>query len=315
MTADLAERELRIGLVGLGTGGPSTYHARSFSMIFNGPPDFELPGDWPTHLVRVPGAKVTAVWDADRQWAEQHAAAFGIEHVVDRMDDLIGLVDAVMVLDDITLTHQKRAPLFLEAGVPTFIDKPLTTDLEEARSLFRLASDRGTLLVSTSALRFSREVREARAEIERVGQPIVTVAACQGQYMGEDSVIHYGVHPLELVYSVLGPGVTSVQNIGEGQTHIVKMAHQTAGSLLLLVDPRIQQSFRLSVMGTNGDVRIAADDWDAFYANMLTAFVQSVRDGRPPVPPEETFELIAALIAARDSKRAGGVPMAVAASL
>lgn len=303
--------EVRIGLVGMGRGGASSYHARSFSMILNGQPKGGRGPDWPEHEVRVPGARVVAVWDDDPDVARQHAEPFGIEHVCERLEDMIGLVDGVMVLDDLSLEHQKRAFPFLEAGVPTFIDKPLTVDLEEAGRLLATAKAHDTVFMSGSALRYATEITDQRTEIEAAGDPVLSIAACQGQYLGDVSVVHYGVHPMELAYAVLGPGIESAQNIGDGEGHIVKLRHRTKGTLLLLVDPGITQAFRLTIMGSRGDATIVGADWDAFYGAMLATWVDAVRRQQSPIPLEETYELIGALIAARESKQRGGAVVPV----
>jgi predicted dehydrogenase len=305
---------VRIGLVGLGSGGASSYHARSFAMIFNGRPQ-AVPADWPDHDVRVPGGLVTAVWDPDLEASRAFASTFDIPVVCEKLEDLIDAVDGVMITDDLSLAHQKRARVFVEAKVPTFVDKPLTTDLAEAQEMLSAARGAGGVFMSTSALRYSREVVESGDLIAAAGTPVVSIAACQGQYLGDDNIIHYGIHPLELAYSVFGPGIESAQNIGTGETHVVQLLHRSAGRIILIVDPRITQSFRLTVHGTEGDVRIGADDWDAFYANMLSTFVDGVRRGESPVDLAETLELIEVLIAARRSKEAGGTVVAVGAGL
>lgn len=308
------QADMRIGLVGLGTGGPSTYHARSFSMILNGPPRVTPGDDWPSHEVRVPGARVTAVLDDDAAWAQAHADAFDIEHVCASVEEMLGLVDGVMILDDLSLQHQTRAIPFIDAGMPTFIDKPLSMDIAEAGQLLARARARGTALMSASALRFATEIAEHRAAIDAAGQPVFAVAACQGQYLGDASVVHYGVHPLELAYAVLRPTISSAQNIGQGDSHVVRYEHAD-GTLMLIVDPGITQAFRLTVMGSDGDVSVVGADWDGFYAGMLSTWVDAVRTRTSPIPLEETHQLIGALIAARDSKRAGGAVVPVTSAL
>ena len=72
---------VRIGLVGVGTGGPSSYHARSFSSILNGFDPETTPTDWPVHSIPVDGARVVAVWDEDHAAAQELADVFSIDRV------------------------------------------------------------------------------------------------------------------------------------------------------------------------------------------------------------------------------------------
>src|SRR5512146_3247723 len=73
----------------------------------------------------VEGAKVTYVWAQERKIADHIAKASLIDNVVDRLEDMIGKVDAVMLTRDDPENHVAMAKPFLEAKVPLFIDKPL----------------------------------------------------------------------------------------------------------------------------------------------------------------------------------------------
>jgi predicted dehydrogenase len=298
--------DLRIGLIGVGRGGPSSYHARSFSSILNGFDPARTPEDWPVHSIPVEGARVTTVWDENPVAARELAEVFSIDRVAPAMEDVSTDVDGVIVVDDITMTHQQRARFFLREGVPTFIDKPLASTYEEAAELVEIAESAGALVMSSSALRYARETREARGQIEAAGRLSLATAICQGQYMGDDAVIHYGIHPLELAYSVLGPGVATVQNVGEDGGHVVKLLYGDGRILLLLVFPEISQAFRLNLYGENGAVSVVVEDWDYFYAGMLEAFVGMIRDRSLPIPLAETLEIIRVLTAAKTSLAQGG---------
>ena len=301
----------RIGLVGVGTGGPSSYHARSFSSILNGFDPARTPQEWPTHAIPVDGARVVTVWDEDRDAAQELAEVFAIERVASQLEDVAADVDGVIVVDDITMTHQRRARPFLERGLPTFIDKPLSGSLAEAAELVAVAERSGAPLMSTSALRYARELREQREQIDAAGELSLAIAVCQGQYLGEDALIHYGIHPLELAYSVLGPGVESVTSVAGAGGNVVNLEYADGRTLVLLVFPDIAQIFRLDVYGAAGSASVRVEDWDAFYAEMLATFVQMVHDGAPPVPLGETLEIVQVLTAAMRSRREDGATIAL----
>ena len=303
------EKTLKLGLVGVGRGGPSSYHARSFSSIINGFDPGKVPDDWPVHHKGVEGAVIEAVWDEDRDAARELARVFSIDRVCDRMEDVAEHVDGVLVVDDITMTHQKRALFFLEQKLPTFIDKPLSNSLKEASKIIDLAQKNGCIMMSSSALRYAREIEEASTELSECGKVDCAVTICQGQYMESENLIHYGIHPLELAYSVLGSGAVSVQNIGEGERNIVKITYSDGRVLMLLVFPEMEQVFQLQVYGKKGHASVTVQDWDYFYWNMLNTFVTSVTEGSMPIPLEETFEIISVLILGVESLRNGGKPV------
>ena len=234
------------------------------------------------------------------------ADVFSIPKVEKRMENLTNSVDGVIITDDITMTHQKKAPFFLNEGVPTFIDKPLSNNFEEAHSIIELAEKKGTLVMSTSALRYAKETEEAKDDIEGSGHIDCAITLCQGQYMKEENIIHYGIHPLELAYSVLGGGVEYVQNVGEGDKSIVKVAYKDGKQLLLLVFPEIAQVFQLNLYGKNRAITIEVEDWDYFYWNMLKTFVNMIKENKLAVPLRETLEVIKVLTSGRESLLNGG---------
>jgi predicted dehydrogenase len=297
---------IKIGLIGVGRGGPSSYHARSFSSIINGFDRKKVPPNWPTHSIFVENARIEAVWDEDQDAVRELAEVFEIPRVEKRMEDTANDVDGVIIVDDITMTHQKKAPFFIDNGVPTFIDKPLSNDLKEASALIELAEKRGTLLMSTSALRYAKEIENAQDRIKAAGPIHFVSTICQGQYVKEENLIHYGIHPLELAYSVLGSGVEYVQNFGEKEKNVVKIAYRDGKVLMLIVFPKITQIFELNIYGEQDAVSILVEDWDYFYWNMLQTFVQMVVKKKMPVPLSETLEIIKVLLLSMESLAGGG---------
>jgi predicted dehydrogenase len=304
-------KTVRLGLVGVGRGGPSSYHARSFSSIFNGFEPDRVPEGWPVHHRGVEGARIVALWDEDRDAASELARVFTIDNVLDSMDSMAEAVDAVLVVDDLTMTHQKKALFFLEQGIPTFIDKPLSNSLNEVHEIIDMAQKKNCIMMSSSALRYAREIEEAAPALSRAGKVDCAVAVCQGQYMESENLIHYGIHPLELAYAVLGTGAVTVQNIGEGKRSIVKIMYSDGRVLMLLVFPDMEQVFQLHVYGADGNLSITVTDWDYFYWNMLDTFVNAVRNNAQPIPLPETSEIIGVLIHGVESLRNGGKPIEI----
>ena len=94
--------------------------------------------------------------------AHRVARAACIREVVRHPEDVIGQVDAVIIPTDRGWEHVARARPFVEAGLPIFIDKPLV-DNEEDLLQFVAWQEAGRAMMSTSAMRYSREIRRGPA--------------------------------------------------------------------------------------------------------------------------------------------------------
>ena len=61
----------------------------------------------------------------------------GIPNVVDKPEEMLGQVDAIICATDIGAEHVERIRPFVEAGLPIFIDKPLTDNEEDLRTIVK----------------------------------------------------------------------------------------------------------------------------------------------------------------------------------
>ena len=109
--------KLRVAVIGLGHLGKE--HARIYKEL--------------------PSCELVGLCDTDASKNEK-AEALGVPFY-SRYQDLIGKVDAVSVATP-TFTHHTIAKGFLEAGIHTLIEKPITLRLEEADELIELAEAR-----------------------------------------------------------------------------------------------------------------------------------------------------------------------------
>ena len=284
---------IRIGII----SGAGLSHGDGFAGIINGvgpaaPPESARYG--------FDDARVTVVWDKEPEVARKLAAGYEIEHAAESLDEVGDMVDAVMALDDGTMESQRFALQFLERGMPTFIDKPLSPNPKEAAEIVALAERSKAPLMSCSALRFTREVAEARQKLDEM-KPFL--AACA---VGPHDIIYYGIHPCELLQSAIGPGVVAVQNVGKEGRHIVRLFYDDERTAVLQVFEGIAYVFHLSVFGKGGWVSFPVTDGVYFYAETMRQFVQMCRTGVAAFPAGETLEIIRTLWCARKSAQESG---------
>lgn len=286
---------LKIGLV----GGTKIWHGMTFSEMINGYNKEEaVKNNWgPLCKARVEkDARITHIWDVKKNDAEEVARICGIENVVDKKEDMIGKVDGIIISDDNTLKHQKRAEPFLKVGLPTFIDKPLSPDIKEAEEIVELARRYKAPMMSCSALRYAKEVEEFKKEKEKIGDILTGFTICNGD------LVFYGIHAFEQLYSVIGPGIKSVRNIGKEDEDIVVIRYKDGRNFILSSYQKIKPTFQMNLYGTKGYKQVIVEDSEYFYSNMLKHFVTMVEMKKEPFPPEETLEIIKVLVLGKKSR-------------
>lgn len=194
-------------------------HPYSWSAIINGydpaemsrcpyPTIPEYLRQQPSVAFGIPGVRVTHIWCDDPDDARRVSRSSRIPHVVKESTDVIGKVDAVCIPTDIGGEHLERARPFVEAGVPVFIDKPLT-DRETDLAQFVSWMQGGKPIMSSSALRYAREYEECRSRLSNIGDlRVITMTMVK-------SWERYGMHALEGVYPFLQGGHwTTIANTG-----------------------------------------------------------------------------------------------------
>lgn len=301
---------IRLAMVGMVEGNGHPY---SWSAIINGRYDAQLMARCgypviPQYLdaqppaeLGIPGARVTHIWCDHREDAERVARCTFIDHVVDRPQDVIDSVDAVIIPTDIGHEHVERARPFIEAGLPVFIDKPLTDNVADLRQFIRWHEE-GRPLLSTSCMRYAREFEDLRTHLGNVGEPrLVTVTMIK-------SWERYGIHALEAVYGLLPPGGwLSVTNTGTADRNIVHATHASGVDVVLAIITDLGGSFgHVRVAGTAGHLEAGLEDTFTAFKSQLVTFVTYLQTGVPPFPFDQTVEQMKIVIAGIRSREEGG---------
>lgn len=255
----------------------------------------------PSAAFGIPGVRVTHIWCDDPADATRVSLFSRIPNIAKEPTDLIGTVDAVCIPTDIGGEHLERARPFVEAGVPVFIDKPLT-DRETHLAQFVSWMRQGKPIMSSSALRYASEYEECRNKLADIGElRLITMTMVK-------SWERYGMHALEGVYPFLQSGLwKTISHSGRAGRDIFHVHHGSGVDVVIaIVDDMVGNLGSMELYGTLG--RIGAQFADSFHAfkAQLQAFVDYLRSGTPVVPIEQTIELTKLLIAGIRSREQAG---------
>lgn len=168
----------------------------------------------------------------DGQKLKQLAAAYRIERCYRRVDDMLqGKIDAAMV-HSTTDSHFKIVMQLLNAGIPTFVDKPISLSFKESEELLNLALQKQVALYVGFNRRFAPLVQNLTKEPgalqinwvkNRVNQPeiphkfifndfIHVIDSLRFMGLGKVSDLH--------VYSRVGNGLLETINVQWQQNEI-----------------------------------------------------------------------------------------------
>lgn len=293
----------RVGMVGMSEGNG---HPFSFSAIINGFCEEGMKASgWPVihdYLLKrrpeefgIGDLKVTHAWTQDATVTATLCRAARIEHSVSRLEQMLGEVDALIIARDDAESHWLLARPFLEAGLPVFIDKPLTLEREQLAA-FTPYLESGQLM-SCSGMRYAGELSMLRDELADYG----TLKLVRGTILKDWE--RYGIHLLEALLSLLPSRPVSVQALPTGiESLLIRLEDGTPIIIDTLGD--VPAIFDIDVIGSRRVNRYSLRDNFTMFRRLLLAFSDMLSRRSPPISPAETLTIVNTLIAGREALRA-----------
>jgi len=295
---------LKIGMIGLDTS-----HVTAFTALLND----SLNPD------RVPGAVVVAAFKGGSPDIESSASRvegytaqlrdkWGVE-IVDSIEKLCAKVDAMMLMSVDGRPHLAQVRPVFAAKKRVFIDKPFTAGVRDALEIVRLSRESGTPFFSSSSLRFVEELQAVKNDVRLGG---ILGAFTWGPAPLEPhhpDLFWYGIHAVEMLYTIMGPRCEAVTRVRtDGADMVVgRWKDGRVGAILGIRDG--DRSYGAVVFGKKANLPAPIQKVD--YRGLVVEIVKFFRTGNPPVPPEETLEIMAFMEAADLSRMRQGAPVAL----
>ncbi|MFH0910790.1 MAG: Gfo/Idh/MocA family oxidoreductase [Planctomycetota bacterium] len=223
----------------LGIIGAENSHARQIATVLN---------------IRkcVPGFRVTHIWGEKPEFAQATAETCQIPHIVRRPREMLGAVDCVMVDHRDGKHHVKAALPFIDAGLPCFIDKPLSTSLEEAKAVLARRKETGAPVTTFSSLPLHSSIPSLKKELKKLGNLKAIHLHGEAEYKSPYSGIYfYGIHTVALMVELLGRDVQSVEMTtnGDACTTVCHYPGELTATVTLVPD---LSNWCVSAVGSQG---------------------------------------------------------------
>jgi hypothetical protein len=231
--------------------------------------------------------------------------------LVERPQDMIGKVDGMLIESQQGTPHWERARPFLEAGIPCWIDKPFTCGVADAKKIAALAARKKVPVFSASALRYASELTGFTAD-RRHGKVHGAVAYGPAPlHDGNPGLFHYGIHAVEILYTVMGPGCERVTCTHEKGADVVT-GRWKDGRVATVRGLRAgKEDYGCLAFTEQRVVAIPIGTGD-IYRELLKKIVQMFETGKAPLDIAVTVEIVAFIEAALKSANNHGAGEMVA---
>ena len=160
---------------------------------------------------------VKSIYGESLQQAKEKAKILNIEKASNSFESAIEDVDLVMVIGRFGESHYEPTVKIIKKGIPVFVDKPFTVDINEAKKMSDLSKHFNTKICSSSPLRFSKEVMDAKQNLKKINSELLSInvtvpANCTD--LGPDprlnNTFFYGIHGIEILLELSGHDILSI---------------------------------------------------------------------------------------------------------
>ncbi|WP_020471268.1 Gfo/Idh/MocA family protein [Zavarzinella formosa] len=230
--------------------------------------------------------------------------------LVDKPTDMIGKVDVMLIEAVDGSVHYERAKPFLEAGIPCFVDKPFACSVADSKKIIDLAAKKKLPLFSSSSLRFAPELVEFVADTKHgkiLGAHVHGPASLHERNPG---LFHYGIHAVEVLYTLMGPGCETVTCFSDKGADLAT-GHWKDGRIASVRGIRTGAAGYGALAFTEKSVSNVAIGTKFIYRELLKKIVETYTTGKPPIDISVTLEIMGFIEAAWKSQNNHGMPQKI----
>lgn len=262
----------RVGIL-----GSDSSHALAFSKLCNIP-------DPATHQYNFSNVRITAIYGHDKKQTEKVAAEGKIDTIASKSNELFGKVDAVMILFRDGNLHAPYALPFIKAGIPVWIDKPITIKIEEAEMLIEEANKNNTLVTGGSTCKYSLDVLALKGVVD--SEELSNIVSGYLNFPGDinspyNGIFFYGPHIAEMLFTIFGYDVKSITTT-RNNSDIICVANYDKFSVVLNFAQNAAQNYCIVQGDKKSIVReINIDSYT--YKLGFEKFVEMLETGRRPL--------------------------------
>jgi len=289
-------------MIRIGVFGTDNSHSFGFARFFN----------VERGRRHIPGAKVVALYGVDDKRNREVAEKGQIPTIVDRPRDMLGMIDAAIVDFRRGSDHWKYAKMTIEAGLPTFIDKPLAASVADARKIVDLAKRKRVPITNFSTVKFGDAMRGFKSDLKKIGRVKAVIISGPGSTRDPfDGIFFYAVHQVELMLDAFGHAVKSARGVDRDGTLVAAVTYGNGMVATLHEINAGWPPFSAAAFGENGVAEFDGSKGDDGFFEGAVTFARMFKTGRMPYPYKDLTMSTRVLAAIDKSMKAGGAEVRI----
>jgi predicted dehydrogenase len=229
-------------------------------------------------------ANVEILWGESFNETKRKAKKYNIKSVSKNLQDInFEDIDLVMVVGRFGDSHKKPAEIAIKNKIATFVDKPFTNNLNEARYLVKLAESKNTKLTSFSPLRYASEIISLENHLTKTSRPLnlmITSPFITKTVPGEGtkSIYFYSIHAADICLSIVKSRPISVTARKINKAVMVDLIFENSSSAILHLTYDQDEIYNV-ISFENGQVNsVDIDPEGNYYENTLDHLLNFVKE-------------------------------------
>lgn len=294
-----------MNMIRLGIFGTDSSHSFGISQYFN------VPGN-PQHI---PGAKVVGIFGLEEARNKQVAEKGAIPFIAKTPQELIGMIDAAIIVFRHGSRHWEYAKMCIDAGLPTFVDKPFASSTEDAKKIVAYAKKKGVPISSYSSSRFGKASTKFQKDVAALAKKgPIRAAVLYGPGSSHDpfdGIFFYAVHQVEFMLAAFGNEVKSARGVDENGMLVASIKYKDGRIVTIHEINGGWPAFNATAFGAEGMVRYEMQKDDDGFLVGAKKFMKMFKTGQMPLPYDELTISTRVLVAINESLKAGGKEVAI----
>jgi predicted dehydrogenase len=279
-------------MIRIGVFGTDNSHSITFSRLFN------VKGE----KNKVSGAKVVAVYGLEEKRTAEVAEKAQIPTIVKRPQDALKMIDGAIVDFRHGSRHWKYAKMCIEAGIPTFIDKPLASSVADAKKIVALAKRKHVPITTFSTIKLGSAMDEFKKQLKGIGKVKAMVITGPGNTRDQyDGIFFYAVHQVELMLEAFGNKIKSVRGMDYDGMLVATVTYRNGMVVTLHEINTGWMPFMATAYGEKGQAVYDGAKFEDGYVVGAKAFTKMFRTGKMPYPIKQLADSVKVLAAIRKS--------------